>query len=65
MRKYFEQKSDEIGFSDANKNFIMTHGCSSIGWTSYKNSCQRMFTLGIWRVGATLRSLMREPDGIE
>ncbi len=37
LRKFFEQKSDEIGFNDANKNFIMSHGCSSINWTSYKN----------------------------
>jgi len=36
LRKYFEQKSDEIGFSDANKNFIMSHGVSSINWQSYK-----------------------------
>jgi len=36
VRKFFEQKSDEIGFTDANKNFIMSHGVSSINWTSYK-----------------------------
>lgn len=36
MRKFFEQKSDEIGFIDANKNFIMSHGVSSINWQSYK-----------------------------
>jgi len=36
LRKYFEQKSDEIGFSDANKNFFMSHGVSSINWQSYK-----------------------------
>jgi hypothetical protein len=36
LRKFFEQKSDEIGFTDANKNFIMSHGVSGIGWTSYK-----------------------------
>jgi hypothetical protein len=36
FRKFFEQKSDEIGFNDANKNFIMSHGVSSINWTSYK-----------------------------
>jgi integrase len=36
LRKFFEQKSDELGFLDANKNFIMSHGCSSINWTSYK-----------------------------
>jgi hypothetical protein len=36
MRKFFEQKSDELGFNDANKNFIMIHGVSSINWTSYK-----------------------------
>ena len=36
MRKFFEQKSDEIGFTDANKIFIMSHGVSSINWTSYK-----------------------------
>lgn len=36
IRKFFEQKSDEIGFTDANKNFIMSHGVSSINWTSYK-----------------------------
>lgn len=36
IRKFFEQKSDEIGFNDANKNFIMSHGVSSINWTSYK-----------------------------
>jgi integrase len=36
LRKFFEQKSDEIGFTDANKNFIMSHGVSSINWTSYK-----------------------------
>ncbi len=36
MRKFFEQKSDEIGFTDANKNFIMSHGVSSINWQSYK-----------------------------
>jgi hypothetical protein len=36
LRKFFEQKSDEIGFSDANKNFMMSHGVSSISWTSYK-----------------------------
>ena len=36
MRKFFEQKSDEIGFNDANKNFIMSHGVSTINWTSYK-----------------------------
>jgi len=36
LRKFFEQKSDEIGFADANKNFIMSHGVSSINWTSYK-----------------------------
>lgn len=36
LRKFFEQKSDEIGFIDANKNFIMSHGVSSINWQSYK-----------------------------
>ncbi|WP_292346439.1 MULTISPECIES: hypothetical protein [unclassified Methanoregula] len=36
LRKFFEQKSDELGFADANKNFIMSHGVSSINWTSYK-----------------------------
>jgi len=36
LRKFFEQKSDEIGFVDANKNFIMSHGVSSNNWTSYK-----------------------------
>lgn len=36
LRKFFEQMSDEIGFNDANKNFIMSHGVSSINWTSYK-----------------------------
>lgn len=36
LRKFFEQKSDEIGFNDANKNFIMSHGVNSINWTSYK-----------------------------
>jgi len=36
LRKFFEQKSDEIGFTDSNKNFIMSHGVSSINWTSYK-----------------------------
>jgi hypothetical protein len=36
IRKYFEQKSDEVGFNDANKNFIMSHGVSSINWQSYK-----------------------------
>jgi hypothetical protein len=36
LRKFFEQKSDEIGFTDANKNFIMSHGVSSINWSSYK-----------------------------
>jgi len=36
LRKFFEQKSDEIGFTDANKNFIMSHGVSSINWQSYK-----------------------------
>ena len=36
LRKFFEQKSDEIGFVDAHKNLIMSHGCGSIGWKSYK-----------------------------
>jgi hypothetical protein len=36
LRKFFEQKSDELGFTDANKNYIMSHGVSSINWTSYK-----------------------------
>ncbi len=36
IRKFFEQKSDEVGFNDANKNFIMSHGVSSINWQSYK-----------------------------
>jgi len=36
LRKFFEQKSDEVGFVDANKNYIMSHGVSSINWTSYK-----------------------------
>jgi hypothetical protein len=36
LRKFFEQKSDEVGFNDANKNFIMSHGVSSINWQSYK-----------------------------
>jgi hypothetical protein len=36
MRKFFEQKSDEIDFPDANKNFIRSHGVSSINWRSYK-----------------------------
>jgi integrase len=36
LRKFMEQKSDEIGFTDSNKNFIMSHGVSSINWTSYK-----------------------------
>jgi integrase len=36
LRKFFEQTSDSIGFNDANKNFIMSHGVSSINWTSYK-----------------------------
>jgi len=33
---FFEQKSDEIGFTDANKNFIMSYDMSSINWTSDK-----------------------------
>jgi hypothetical protein len=37
LRKFFEQRSDDLGFTDAHKNFIMSHGCSSIGWKSYKN----------------------------
>lgn len=36
LRKFFEQILDSIGFNDANKNFIMSHGVSSIKWTSYK-----------------------------
>ena len=36
LRKFFEQFSDEIGFMDANKNFIMSHGISGVNWTSYK-----------------------------
>jgi integrase len=36
LRKFFEQKSDEIGFVDSHKNLIMSHGCGSIGWKSYK-----------------------------
>jgi len=36
LRKGFEQISDEIGFNDANKNFIMSHGISSVNWQSYK-----------------------------
>jgi hypothetical protein len=36
LRKYYEQKSDEIGFTDANKNYIMSHGVSSVSWGSYK-----------------------------
>jgi hypothetical protein len=36
LRKFFEQKSDEIGFTDANKNFIMSHGISGVNWQSYK-----------------------------
>jgi hypothetical protein len=36
LRKFFEQKSDELGFTDAHKNLMMSHGCSSINWTSYK-----------------------------
>ena len=36
LRKFFEQKSDEIGFTDANKNFVMSHGVSSVNWQSYK-----------------------------
>jgi hypothetical protein len=36
LRKGFEQISDEIGFTDANKNFIMSHGVSSVNWQSYK-----------------------------
>jgi len=35
-RKFFEQKSDEIGFDDANKAFIMTHGVSGVQWSNYK-----------------------------
>ena len=36
LRKFFEQKSDEIGFTDANKNFIMSHGVCSVNWKHYK-----------------------------
>jgi hypothetical protein len=36
LRKFFEQKSDELGFVDANKNYIMSHGVSSVNWRSYK-----------------------------
>jgi integrase len=36
IRKFTEQKSDEIGFTDANKCFMMSHGVSSINWTNYK-----------------------------
>jgi hypothetical protein len=36
LRKFFEQKSDEVGFTDANKNYMMSHGTGSINWTSYK-----------------------------
>lgn len=36
LRKFFEQKSDEVGFNDENKNFIVSHGVSSINWQSYK-----------------------------
>ena len=36
LRKYFEQQSDAIGFYDADKNFIMSHGVSSVSWKSYK-----------------------------
>jgi hypothetical protein len=36
LRKFFEQKSDELGFTDAHKNFVMSHGVSSVSWQSYK-----------------------------
>jgi hypothetical protein len=36
LRKYFEQMSDELGFTDAHKNYIMSHGVSSVNWQSYK-----------------------------
>lgn len=36
FRKGFEQISDEIGFTDANKNFIMLHCVSGVNWTSHK-----------------------------
>ena len=36
LRKFFIQKSDEIGFTDANKNFILTHNVSGVDWQSYK-----------------------------
>jgi len=36
LRKFFEQYSDELGFSDAYKCYIMTHGMSGVQWTNYK-----------------------------
>jgi len=36
LRKAFEQISDRIGFTDANKNFMMAHCVSGVNWTSYK-----------------------------
>jgi len=55
LRKFFEQKSDEIGFNDANKNFIMSHGVSSINWTSYKQFLLENVYKVLWTVGAVLR----------
>jgi len=36
LRKFFEQYSDELGFSDVYKCYIMTHGMSGVQWTNYK-----------------------------
>ena len=36
IRKGFEQISDHIGFVDAHKNYIMSHGVSSVNWAAYK-----------------------------
>jgi integrase len=43
LRKFFEQKSDEVGFTDANKNFIMSHGCGSINWKHISSFFQKPY----------------------
>ncbi len=36
LRKFFEQHSDELGFSDTYKSYMMAHGMVGVQWTNYK-----------------------------
>jgi hypothetical protein len=54
LRKFAEQMADKIKWDISNKNYILTHGVSSVDWSNYKHPLPEFVCKNYWRAGKML-----------